>query len=140
VPFDAIDYTHRSGERTYEASLTAVPYYDDASNSHGRYDILDPNDAVVSHATSRYDGHGTGFAAKGALTTPLSQGELISKLTLQTQPFQSRTSYESPTLTQTFQSKQRYPNGEFSLNWTRAFSSTELEALVLQSYGRVTEN
>jgi hypothetical protein len=140
VPFDAIDFTHRAGERTYEASLAAVPYYDDSSNGRGRYDILDPNDAVMSHATSRYDAHGTGFAAKGALTTPLDKGELISKLTLQSAPWESQISYDSPTFTQTFHSKQRYPNGEFSLNWTRAFAATELEALVLQSYGRVTES
>jgi TonB-dependent receptor-like protein len=138
VPFDAVDYTRRTGERTYEASLAAVPYYDDSSNGRGVYDILDPNDALASHAASRYEGHGTGIAAKGAITAPAFDGELISKLTLQTEPYDSRISYDSPTFSQSFNTHRRYPNGEFSLNWTRALSSTELEALVLQSYGRET--
>ena len=136
--FDTIDYTHRAGERTYEASLAAVPFYDDSSNGRGRYDIHDATDALVSHAESRYDGHGTGIAAKGGITTPLFEGELISKLTLQTSPYDLRISYASPTFTQSFETRQRYPNGEISLNWTRVFASTELEALVLQSYGRTT--
>src|SRR6185312_1122105 len=44
VPFDAVDFTHRAGERTYEASLAAIPFYDDSSNGRGLHDILDPND------------------------------------------------------------------------------------------------
>jgi outer membrane receptor for ferrienterochelin and colicin len=136
VLFDAIDYTHRSGERTYEASLAAVPFYDDSSNGRGRQDILDPQGSVISHADSRYDGHGTGIAVKGGLATPLFDGELISKLTVQTEPFKLRSAYDSPTSSQSFTVEQRYPNGEISLTWTRPFESTELEALLLQSYGR----
>ena len=138
VPGASVQYTHHSGDSTYEASVSQLGNYND-SVGRGFYDITNTANGTVQHSDARTKGSGLGWGLTGAASIPLWTGQFKANLTYQDSPFHSANFYTAPGNDQTILDDSGSQNGELGLHWNGKLGPTELEMLVLQRLGRQTD-
>jgi hypothetical protein len=137
VPSASLQYAHRSGESTFEGSLSLIGNYDD-SVGKGNYRETDTASGAVRSWNPRSTGSGAGWGLTGAAALPLWGGQFKANLAYSDSPFHNGLYYTAPSNDVTIIDNSGSKNGELGLNWNRKFGSTELEALMLQRLGRET--
>ena len=138
VPYASVQYTHHSGNSTYEASISQFGNFNDSVGS-GFYDVTDTATGTVQHSDARTKGSGLGWGLTGAASIPLWTGQFKANLLYQDTPFHGANFYTAPGNDRTIRDDSGRHNGELGLHWNGKLGSTELETLVLQRLGRQTD-
>lgn len=129
--------THRSGQSTFEATLTVEGSMDDVYGARGRHEVFDAAGAtLVSEVARKDDPLNLRTTLKGSSTTPLFDGRLAANVLLRNLPYTDRLTYESPGRTRVFDSWSRIRIGELGLNWTGTAGIADVETVLLQTLRR----
>jgi hypothetical protein len=138
VPNASLQYTHHSGDSTYEASITRYGNYDD-SVGKGTHRLTDEQGGTTIVQPAHDNGMGTGGALTGAATVPLFGGEFKANLALQDSPFHSAIFYQPPGVPQAIRDVSGNRNGELGLHWKGLLGGLETEALLLQRLSHLSD-
>lgn len=139
VPSASLQVTHRTGASTYEFALETSTSYDD-SVGHGFYNVTDVANAATTHYGMHYKNWGIGWTSTGAATVPWLGGEFKANYTYQDSPDQSHYAYFGGAGDYAITDSSGTKKGEVGLHWIGPVSGIELETLVLQRFGRDTDN
>ena len=131
IPNASLQFTRRSGDTTYEGTISIVQNYDD-SVGRGTHDVFDGEGHLLSHDVTESHGLGIGVSANGAITLPFLGGEFKTNFTLQDSPFVDMLTYRHSGFFEVFGDRSRDNGSEFGLHWQGPFGGTQLETLVLQ--------
>jgi outer membrane receptor protein involved in Fe transport len=138
APQASIQFTHRAGESTYDASLTRIGNFSDAVGK-GFHDITDVSTGTVTHQDARMNGVGNGWGSTAAASVPLLGGQFKANLALQDLPWHSANFYTSPAGDETITDRSSDQSAELGLHWIGKIGAPELETLVLQRLDRQTD-
>ncbi len=139
VPNASLDFTHHSGDSTYEASLSRIGNFDD-SVGKGFYDVTDVATGTTQRTPVRTTSSGAGWGLTGSASVPLYGGQFKANLTYQDSPSHSANLYTAPGNGWMIGDDYGEQDGELGLHWIGKIApSTELESLVLQRFGRQTD-
>ena len=138
VPYSRLEYTHRTGETTYEGSLALFGNYDD-SVGKGFYRLTDAASGATQRWNARSNGSGIGWGLTGAATFPLWHGQFKANVLYSDTPFLSGLFYTSPADDIAIVDSNGYKGGELGLHWEGKIGQHELETLVLQRLNRSTD-
>ncbi len=138
VPDASVQFTHRTGNSTYEASLQQIGNYDD-SVGKGLYNITQLPNGAFTHYGLHYKSMGIGWGANGAATFPLFGGQFKANVTYRDSPQNSMNLFIANGGNWWDLDNTGKKNGEVGLHWIGPVGGTELETLVLQRLGRTTD-
>ena len=139
MPALSVQLTHRTGASTYEFALETSNSFDD-SVGHGFYNISDVASATTRHYDMRYKNWGLGWMTTGAATVPLWGGQFKANFTYSDSPDHSANAYFRAGDDFFIDDSSGSKRGEIGLHWQRTAGASELETLVLQRFGRSTDN
>jgi hypothetical protein len=139
VPQLSLQYTHHSGDSTYEASITRAGSIDDSAG-RGTHRLFDSSGQLTLLQPARYNGFGTGGGLTAAATIPLFGGQFKANLALQDSPFHSAYFYRTPDDGGTaIKDVSGNRNGELGLHWDGHLGDIEVEALLLQRLSHLSD-
>jgi outer membrane receptor protein involved in Fe transport len=138
VPGASLQITHRTGQSTYEGSVSLVRNFND-SVGVGFYDVTDVATGDVQHSEVHTTGMGLGWQATGAAEIPLLGGRFKANFTYQDSPWRALNTYFSPSGDWSILDSSGSKSGELGLHWSGVFGNEEIETLVLQRFGRNTD-
>ena len=139
IPGGSIEYSQRTGPRTYEATLSRYSSFDD-SVGDGRY-VLRNADGTGVDEPARTSGAGGGVGLTTTYKGPLAGGDFRANVKLEETYFKSGQTYGyAPVYDSLVNDRQRSRDGEVGLNYDRKFGKLELETTLLQRLERDTSS
>ncbi len=137
MPAAKVQFTHRTGDSTYEGSLSQIGNLDDGVGK-GFYDVTDVSRGTVTHYDTHYRASGTGWGATAAATIPLFGGQFKANGIYRDSPLGAVFFYNAPSDNVHIIDNTGSKKGELGLHWIGPLGGVELETLVLQRLSRST--
>jgi hypothetical protein len=130
APGGSIAFSRKSGDWTYDATITRYNGVGDDDAGNGAYAFSVPGGATDIGTVRRRGGLSVGWGFNGASTMPLWGGKLGVNLTLQQNIFTETLAYGVPDSAFFLSESKSSPN-ELGLNWNAGFGASEVTLIAL---------
>jgi hypothetical protein len=130
APGGSFEFSRKSGDWTYDATITRYNSVGDDDAGNGAYVFATPGGATDTGAVRRRGGLSVGWGFNGASSLPLWNGKLGVNLTLQQNIFTETLAYGVPD-SAFFLSESKSAPDELGLNWNTSFGASEINLIAL---------
>jgi hypothetical protein len=130
APGGSIAFSRKSGDWTYDATITRYNNVGDDDAGNGAYAFATPGGAIDTGTVRRGGGLSVGWGFNGATSLPLWSGKLGVNLTLQQNIFTETLAYGVPD-SAFFLSESKSSPDELGLNWNANFGASEINLIAL---------
>ncbi len=134
-PGGSIEFNGRTGDDSYDLTLTRINRINDDSAGNGVRFLTVPGQATTTDGAHRRGAEQVGYAVNASLSRPVLQGAFAANLTLQQTIYNSAVFYDAPNAAD-FPANSKVRSAEMGANWDRNFGAVKLSLVALQRLER----
>lgn len=135
APGGAVELSQKTGDVTYDISLTRYNDVSDDSAGNGDYVFLTPSDGAENGSVRRRGGLNLGWGINSSTSFPLGDGKFSANFTAQRLNFNETLAYGPPNDTFFATGAKTAPN-ELGLKWNATIRDNEITLMALQRLER----
>jgi hypothetical protein len=130
APGGSVEFSRKSGDWTYDATLTRITGVGDDDAGNGAYVFAMPGGATDTGSVRRRGGMSVGWGFNGSTALPLLGGKFGANLTAQQNIFTETLAYGLPDSAFFLTENKSSPN-ELGLNWNDNLGASEITLIAL---------